>query len=855
MLHHPAARYSAPVIAILSAASVFANIEDKTASQNFNGAGPATFSFTSDGDAIRVNCETSSIPHEKATLFVALRGHDQIGSAILPFGPNAEGSTVFLPFNSDVLLAARPGQDRACLMREWRDWKWSDARSCDARVKSDSHGISVAIPKSIMTDKKKVACAIYLKDMSANNGWGKLVACNDPAVAPGENDKYIGNYFELDISTTPPKVTTRSRLGSDKRVRIYQLLVRAFGNTNETRKSNGTIIENGVGKFTDINDAALTSLRDCGFTHIWLTGVPQQATGTDYSDIGQPADDPDLLKGVAGSPYAIKDYFDVCPDYADKPSERLEEFKQLLERIHHLGLKAIIDLVPNHVARSYNSDIKPEFNFGAHDDTDLFFSPKNNFFYLTPDTNGPPLHLPSYTNGGSVSPTCKALAAVSDGRDRDEAKGQRPPLQLCDGLFDNETRFGRVTGNNKITWQPGLDDWYETVKLNYGYDFREDSRAAREYPNAETPDRSIPDTWEKVDHIIEYWQAMGVDGFRCDMAHMIPPEFWSWELTRARDRDPAVFFMAEAYNNDPAKVGSMDPIIRKLDGGRPNVMISLLNAGFSAVYDDPTYRALKKIYEGGGLANDIDTDRPDDFIFQNSLRYAENHDEVRLAAKSQWGGLGMKVGLPVSAILYGLSRGPVMTYNGQEVGEPAEGVEGFGGDDARTSIFDYWSMPELVKWVNQHQYDGGKLSPEQKELRASYAALLHAVDQPAFRDGIFVPLNPVNRDNPAYGRLAGESTSGHWLYSFARMDPASHNAVVVVTNLNPKQSLHDIKIRLPDSMRGIKPSAPQEKGAYPLKDLLENKDSSPAGQFKNDAIEIAELAPLKAVYLGITASQ
>src|SRR5207302_5724299 len=139
--------------------------------------------------------------------------------------------------------------------------------------------------------------------------------------------------------------------------------------------------------------------------------------------------------------------------------------------------------------------------------------------------------------------------------------------------------------------------------------------------------------------------------------------------------------------------------------------------------DDPTYRALKRIYESEASANDIDTSPPPDFVFQNSLRYVENHDEVRLAAKSQWGGLGMKVGLPVSAILYGLSRGPVMIYNGQEVGEPAQGTEGFGSDDARTSIFDYWSMPELVKWVNEHKYDGKRLSPEQRELRISYSRL------------------------------------------------------------------------------------------------------------------------------------
>src|SRR4029077_12736371 len=168
-------------------------------------------------------------------------------------------------------------------------------------------------------------------------------------------------------------------------------------------------------------------------------------------------------------------------------------------------------------------------------------------------------------------------------------------------------------------------------------------------------------------------------------------------------------------------------------------MFDLLNAGFNGVYDDPTYRAIKKIYEGPGWANDIDDARPEAFIFENSLRYGENHDEVRLAAKSQWGGVGMRVGISVSAILYGLSRGPVMIYNGQEVGEPAEGVEGFGSSDARTSIFDYWSMPELVKWVNDHKYDGGRLTSDQKELRSFYSRLINLTGEPAFRDGICIP--------------------------------------------------------------------------------------------------------------------
>jgi len=255
-----------------------------------------------------------------------------------------------------------------------------------------------------------------------------------------------------------------------ERVRIYQLFVRLFGNANETRKPNGTLAKNGAGKFDDINEAALASLKDMGFTHLWLTGVLQQATATDYPSIGRPADDADLLKGLAGSPYAIKDYFDVCPDYATNPAHRLDEFKTLLDRIHAAGMKALIDLVPNHVARGYNSSVMPESNFGASDDRTKFFDPRNNFYYLTPDSSGPPLQLPTVSNGLPVSPTCKVA-------------GMR-----CDGLFDGEKTFGKVTGNNVASWTPGLNDWWETVKLNYGGG---DRRADPRYVDKNGPDRGI----------------------------------------------------------------------------------------------------------------------------------------------------------------------------------------------------------------------------------------------------------------------------------------------------------------------------------------------------------------------------
>jgi glycosidase len=602
------------------------------------------------------------------------------------------------------------------------------------------------------------------------------------------------------------------------RVRIYQLFPRLFSNTNETRHSNGTLAENGVGKFAEIDDTALATIRDLGFTHLWLTGVLRQATATSYASIGLPPDDPDLLKGLAGSPFAITDFFDVCPDYALDPAERLNEFRALLQRIHAHELRVVLDFVANHVARSYHSRIRPELDFGARDDRHRFFDPRNNFFYLQADSpgDGPPVRLPTFAGGVALSPTCKVLGG-------------------CDGFFNGERQFGRVTGNNVVSWAPALSDWYETVKLNYGYDFTTGNRA---YPTAEHPEIPIPDTWLKMDAVMAYWQTLGVDGFRCDMAHMVPPEFWQWLVARARQRQPGLFLVGEAYDNDPMKVG------------RGNVLHDLLNAGFDAVYDDPAYKILKGIYDGPKWANDLDAITTDTALFTRSLRYAENHDEVRLAGAGQWGGVGPQVGRPVSAILYGLSRGPVLLYSGQEVGEPAQGSEGFGGDDARTTIFDYWSMPEFVKWVNGHRYDGGGLSTEQRELRAYYSRLLALIDEPAFRLGDFHALNSANAQNPQFGRLPGEPASGHWLYAFLRFDPAAGQRYLVLTNLHPRESFRDIGLVLPAAARDFLKLQPAS--TWQLVDRLNAAVSvAPTVTINHEGeslVKIPECVPLTACY-------
>ena len=589
---------------------------------------------------------------------------------------------------------------------------------------------------------------------------------------------------------------------------IYQLMPRSFGNTREARVVNGSLAENGCGTFRDISAAALSAIRGLGVTHLWLTGVLEQASGTAYP--GRPADVADILKGVAGSPYAIRDYFDVCPDYAQDPSRRLEEFTELLERCHAQGLRVLIDLVPNHVARSYGSDVCPEMSFGVGDDRSVFFARDNHFYYLRADDpgGGPPLKLPTAGQPG------------------------------CSGGFAPEREHGRVTGNNVISWAPGAGDWYETVKLNYGHDFTT-GRDTSHLPAPDAAAGAVPKTWRTMDQIVAYWQGLGVDGFRVDMAHLVPMPFWRWLVKRARSRQRAVYFCAEAYDNDPAKL---------TDG---QVLDELLEAGFDAVYDDPAYDVLEGVYDSGKWANDLDELIFTGERFHKSLRYAENHDEVRLANPQVWGGLGMQVGRPVCAVLFGLGRGPLMIYQGQEVGEPALGVKGYCGDNARSSIFDYGSLPELLKWVNGGKFDGGRLSAEQRALRAWYGKLLGLLQQPAFVAGGFYGLNFANRDNPQFGRLDGETVSGHWLYAFLRHDATSGQAFLVVANFHGHATLGRLRLRIPrDAMALLGRAA---DGPWGFVECLDSGWTATvaAAELEHDGLALPEMAACTALMLEI----
>jgi glycosidase len=482
----------------------------------------------------------------------------------------------------------------------------------------------------------------------------------------------------------------------------------------------------------------------------------------------------------------------------------------LLRRCKQHGFKVIIDFVPNHVARSYQSDVRPELSFGEGDDHGVFFARDNHFFYLQGGHpgGGPPLKLPTAGQPG------------------------------CDGRFAPETTIGRVTGNNVISWEPSIRDWYETVKLNYGHDFTT-GRDTSHLPGPDAAPADVPKTWRTMDEILGYWQAMGVDGFRVDMAHMVPLEFWRWAVKRCRARHADVFFAAEAYDNDPSKL---------TDG---HVLDELLNCGFDAVYDDPSYDILEGIYDDGKWANDLDPLTFTGKRFHRSLRYAENHDEVRLASPQVWGGLGMQVGKPVSAVLFAMGRGPVMLYHGQEVGEPALGQEGFGGDDSRTTIFDYWSMPEFTKWVNDGKFDGGRLNHEQKALREWYGKLIRATQCRAFTAGEFYGLNHANKENPCFGRVGDETTSGHWLYAFLRRDSRSGQAFLVVANFHGTETLCGVKVRIPNDARMFLGRSGDAVSSFADRLDSEWRGTATGEVLEHEGIALPEIPPCSALLLEI----
>jgi glycosidase len=534
---------------------------------------------------------------------------------------------------------------------------------------------------------------------------------------------------------------------------IYQMMTRLFGNTNTTNAFRGTLEENGVGTFEDITVKALEGLKELGVTHVWYTGVIEHMTMVDQTVLGIPLDDSDVIKGRAGSPYAIKDYYDVNPFLAVDPNNRMQEFEALVQRTHNQGLKVLIDFVPNHVARIYSSDAKPAGveDFGANDDTSVAFAPNNNYFYI-PD--------------GQFS--------VPKGHD---PLGEEEIGPLEDGLFDETPP--KATGNDNFSAKPRIGDWFETVKLNYGY----------HPPSGEEIFDPIPDTWLKMRDILSYWVNKGVDGFRCDMAEMVPVEFWNWVIPQIKQNNPEVIFIAEIYN--------------------PSAYKKYINEGkFDFLYDKVgLYDKVKAFAKGGGNVLNLQDTWFETFeIDAHMLRFMENHDEMRLANKRFAASPQNAYG--AMAVTATLGSGPVMIYFGQEVGEPGNGKEGFGGEDARTTIFDFWGVPNHQLWVNGGAFDGGALPEDLKEVRNFYARLLTlSRDTPAINSGQLYDLTWANFD----------WSPGFTSKTFAYFRYVEDQQVLVVVNFDLEEDT-ELNLTIPtaawDSM-GLDPLR-----LYTLKDLF-----------------------------------
>jgi glycosidase len=541
-------------------------------------------------------------------------------------------------------------------------------------------------------------------------------------------------FFTLGCSPPKEKIPDVPPMQSKaKKIVIYQMMTRLFGNTKTINKPFGTLEENGVGKFNDISDAALKGIKELGVSHIWYTGVLEHALLTDYTKYGIPLDDADVVKGRAGSPYAIKDYYDVNPDLATEVKNRMQEFEQLIARTHKNNLKVIIDFVPNHVARAYHSDAKPVEvkDLGEEDDKSVGFKPTNNFYYLTGQTFQPPKDYVSL--------------------------GWQNAFPTKDGKFMESP--AKASGNDLFTATPSVNDWFETVKLNYGVDIQGGRK------NYFDP---IPNTWMKMKDILIYWAQKKVDGFRCDMAEMVPVEFWNWAIPQIKEVNPEIIFIAEIYS--PAQYRNY------LDNGK-----------FDFLYDKvQLYDLLRLLVNQKQQTKEIALIQESlKGINSNMVHFLENHDEQRIASPFFAGDPWKAV--PAMVVSATIDQSPVMIYFGQEVGEPGAGAEGFSGDDGRTTHFDYWGVPAHQKWMNDGKFDGGALSDEQKQLRQFYADILQfASANPAITSGEYFDLTKWN----------SEKGNSPFVHAFVRTTGEEH--LLIVTNFSSKSE--KVKLQLSDEV-------------------------------------------------------
>ena len=528
---------------------------------------------------------------------------------------------------------------------------------------------------------------------------------------------------------------------------VYQVFTRLFGNTQTANVPWGTKEQNGVGKFADFNDEALKGIKELGTTHVWYTGVLHHALVGDYTEYGIKQDDPDVVKGRAGSPYAIKDYYDVNPDLAINVTNRLEEFSALIERTHEHDMKVIIDIVPNHVARDYHSIAKPNGvkDFGEDDDTSKAYAKNNNFYYVPGESFKVPTSDSYQVLGGNKHP-------------------------LADGQFSEIP--AKWTGNGARAPKPDINDWYETVKVNYGVkpdgslDFptlpksleNQDYRAHYEF----WQDKELPNSWYKFRNIALYWLDKGVDGFRYDMAEMVPVEFWSFLNSSIKTHKPDAFLLAEVYNPLMYRTyihqGKMDYLYDKV--------------GF--------YDTLKGIMQGKQPANTLFKAQAEVAdIEQHMLHFLENHDEQRIASPDFAGNAAW--GKPAMVVSNLISRSPTLLYFGQDVGEDGSENAGF-GSPTRTSIFDYIGVPAHQAWMNNGKFDGANLTPKQAQLRQYYIAIMALNGLPAVVAGDMAPLMVTGSDRVVgFVRTLGQQSL--WVLS-----NFSQQAQTVTITLTPNQA-------------------------------------------------------------------
>lgn len=566
----------------------------------------------------------------------------------------------------------------------------------------------------------------------------------------------------------------KKEIVSEKKIVVYQVFTRLFGNKNTTNKPWGTIEENGVGKFNDFTDKALNEIKNLGVTYVWYTGVPHHALVHDYTSIGISNDDPEAVKGRAGSPYAVKDYYNVNPDLAVNPANRLQEFEDLIARTHKAGLKLIIDIVPNHIARKYEGKSNPEgvLDFGADDDVSVEYKRDNNFYYI-PNTH---FEVPD----GDIP-----------------LNGESNPL--IDGKFDEYP--AKWTGNGSRKVKPDHNDWYETVKVNYGIrpdgskDFPElpagfDTKSYQEHFDF-WKDKDVPSSWKKFRDIALSWTAKGVDGFRYDMAEMVPYEFWSYMNSAIKMKNPNAFLLAEVYNPNEyrnyIRLGKMDYLYDKVE----------------------TYDKLKEVIQGKSSPDELsDIQNRMADIEHHMLHFLENHDEQRLASP-EFAGTPQK-GKPLMVVSTTISSSPTMIYFGQEVGEAGNENAGF-GTHSRTSIFDYIGVPNHQRWMNGGKFDGGQLSQDEKDLRDFYKRLLNFSISSSALMGKFQEIQTINRQT-THGYDAG-------IYAYTRWSDSQK--LIIVTNFS-WNTTSNFELKIPSD---IIQKWNLKDGTYTITDQLYHKSS------------------------------